>query len=83
MSCFFFSLQEAKKGVIFLTFPPVLYLHLMRFQYDPLTDTNVKLNDRSVSVLQFREREREMINFFVNFLCPGMLSQSNSNLMSF
>lgn len=40
------GLQEAKKGVIFLTFPPVLYLHLMRFQYDPLTDTNVKLNDR-------------------------------------
>jgi hypothetical protein len=27
-------------------FPPVLHLHLMRFQYDPATDTNIKLNDR-------------------------------------
>ena len=39
-------LQEAKKGVIFVSFPPVLHLHLMRFQYDPITDTNVKINDR-------------------------------------
>ena len=39
-------LQEAKKGVIFVSFPPVLHLHLMRFQYDPATDTNVKINDR-------------------------------------
>ncbi len=42
-----FSLtQEAKKGVIFLSLPPVLHLQLMRFQYDPMTDTNVKINDR-------------------------------------
>lgn len=40
------GLQEAQKGVIFISFPPVLHLHLMRFQYDPLTDTNVKLNDK-------------------------------------
>ncbi|CAG0901061.1 unnamed protein product [Cyprideis torosa] len=38
--------QEAEKGVIFLKFPPVLHLHLMRFQYDPHTDSNVKINDR-------------------------------------
>ncbi|XP_065899368.1 ubiquitin carboxyl-terminal hydrolase 7-like isoform X2 [Dysidea avara] len=41
-----YGLQEAKKGVIFVKFPPVLHLHLMRFQYDPVTDTNVKINDR-------------------------------------
>lgn len=40
------GLQEAEKGVIFETLPPVLYLHLMRFQYDPLADTSVKFNDR-------------------------------------
>ncbi|KAK2714285.1 hypothetical protein QYM36_008742 [Artemia franciscana] len=40
------GLQEAEKGVIFQTFPPVLHLHLMRFQYDPITDCSVKFNDR-------------------------------------
>jgi len=29
-------------------FPPVLHLQLMRFQYDPMTDANIKLNDRLV-----------------------------------
>ncbi|XP_055383961.1 ubiquitin carboxyl-terminal hydrolase 7 [Condylostylus longicornis] len=38
--------QEAEKGVIFKSFPPVLHLHLMRFQYDPVTDNSVKFNDR-------------------------------------
>ena len=42
------GLQEAVKGVIFETLPPVLHLHLMRFQYDPITDSSVKFNDRSV-----------------------------------
>ena len=41
------GLQEAVKGVIFETLPPVLHLHLMRFQYDPITDSSVKFNDRS------------------------------------
>lgn len=40
------GLQEAEKGVIFVSFPPVLHLHLMRFQYDPITDNSVKFNDR-------------------------------------
>ncbi|XP_022103325.1 ubiquitin carboxyl-terminal hydrolase 7-like [Acanthaster planci] len=40
------GLQEAEKGVIFHKFPPVLHLQLMRFQYDPVTDSNVKINDR-------------------------------------
>ncbi|CAG0888119.1 unnamed protein product [Darwinula stevensoni] len=41
-----YGLQDAEKGVIFSGFPPVLHLHLMRFQYDPMTDSNVKINDR-------------------------------------
>lgn len=49
MSCFLIF-QEAKKGVVFLRFPPVLHLHLMRFQYDPITDSNIKLNDRYLTV---------------------------------
>ena len=39
-------MQEAQKGVIFESFPPVLHLHLMRFQYDPNTDSNIKINDK-------------------------------------
>lgn len=41
-----YGFQDAFKGVKFLNFPPVLYLQLMRFQYDYNTDTNVKINDR-------------------------------------
>ncbi|XP_015785155.1 ubiquitin carboxyl-terminal hydrolase 7 [Tetranychus urticae] len=41
-----YGLQEAEKGIIFSSFPPVLHLHLLRFQYDPVTDTNIKINDR-------------------------------------
>ena len=41
-----YGLQEAEKGITFESFPPVLHLHLLRFQYDPITDTNVKINDR-------------------------------------
>ena len=40
------GLQDAEKGVAFVQFPPVLHLHLMRFQYDPITDNSVKFNDR-------------------------------------
>lgn len=43
-----YGLQDAEKGVIFESFPPVLHLHLMRFQYDPITDCCVKFNDRFV-----------------------------------
>lgn len=47
------GLQEAEKGVIFATFPPVLHLHLMRFQYDPITDSSVKFNDRYLRLIYF------------------------------
>lgn len=41
-----FGLQDAKKGVSFIDFPPVLQLQLKRFEYDFLRDTMVKINDR-------------------------------------
>ncbi|KAI8073083.1 hypothetical protein BC940DRAFT_290503 [Gongronella butleri] len=40
------GLQDAKKGVIFEKFPPVLHLQLKRFEYDMMRDTMVKINDR-------------------------------------
>ncbi|KAL6585578.1 CSN-associated deubiquitinating enzyme Ubp12 [Orobanche minor] len=40
------GLQDAKKGVLFIDFPPVLQLQLKRFEYDFIRDTMVKINDR-------------------------------------
>lgn len=42
----FDELQEARKGVNFLKLPPVLQLHLKRFEYDITRDAMVKINDR-------------------------------------
>lgn len=41
-----YGLQDAKKGVIFEEFPPVLHLQLKRFEYDMERDAMVKINDR-------------------------------------
>ncbi|RLN95700.1 hypothetical protein BBJ28_00017199, partial [Nothophytophthora sp. Chile5] len=38
--------QDAKKGIQFLTFPPVLNIQLKRFEYDPMRDGMVKIHDR-------------------------------------
>jgi hypothetical protein len=38
--------QDAKKGVNFLSLPPVLHLHLKRFEYDMMSGQLVKVNDR-------------------------------------
>ncbi|KAG2213843.1 hypothetical protein INT47_001112 [Mucor saturninus] len=40
------GLQDAKKGVIFESFPPVIHLQLKRFEYDMMKDSMVKINDR-------------------------------------
>lgn len=40
------GLQDAKKGIIFESFPPVLHLQLKRFEYDIQRDSMVKINDR-------------------------------------
>lgn len=41
-----FGLQEAKKGVIFKSFPQILHLQLKRFEYDHQRDVTLKVNDR-------------------------------------
>ncbi|CAO3638238.1 unnamed protein product [Mucor fragilis] len=41
-----YGLQDAKKGVIFESLPPVLHLQLKRFEYDMMRDMMVKINDR-------------------------------------
>ncbi|KAF2403000.1 ubiquitin carboxyl-terminal hydrolase 21 [Trichodelitschia bisporula] len=41
-----FGLQDAKKGVIFESFPSVLHLQLKRFEYDIQRDAMTKINDR-------------------------------------
>ncbi|KAG7531294.1 hypothetical protein FFLO_04472 [Filobasidium floriforme] len=41
-----YGLQDAKKGVIFERFPPVLHLQLRRFEYDMEKDAMCKINDR-------------------------------------
>lgn len=41
-----FGLQEAKKGCRFSSLPQVLQVHLKRFEYDPVKDDNIKINDK-------------------------------------
>ena len=41
-----FGRQDAKKGIIFESFPPVLYLQLNRREYDTQRDSMVMVNDR-------------------------------------
>ncbi|CAG8543069.1 24292_t:CDS:2, partial [Gigaspora rosea] len=41
-----YGLQNAKKRVIFESFPPVLHLQLKRFEYNVQKDTMIKINDR-------------------------------------
>ena len=39
------GLQDAKKGIVFTSFPPVLHLQLKRFEYDMQRDTMVKVSN--------------------------------------
>ncbi|KAL0368371.1 UNVERIFIED_CONTAM: Ubiquitin carboxyl-terminal hydrolase 13 [Sesamum calycinum] len=41
-----YGLQDAKKGVLFIDFPPVLQLHLKRYEYEFIRDGMVKINKR-------------------------------------
>lgn len=42
------GLQDAKKGVLIQSFPPVLQLQLKRFEYDPYRNRTVKINDKYI-----------------------------------
>lgn len=48
-----YKLQDAKKGVIFESFPPVLHLQLKRFEYDINRDAMMKVNDKHEFPLEF------------------------------
>ena len=52
-----YGLQDAKKGVIFQDFPPVLHLQLKRFEYDMERDAMVKINDRHEFPLEIDLKE--------------------------
>lgn len=52
-----YGLQDAKKGVIFQEFPPVLHLQLKRFEYDIEKDAMVKINDRHEFPLEIDLKE--------------------------
>jgi ubiquitin C-terminal hydrolase len=41
-----FGLQDAKKGIRFKSFPPLLQLQLKRFEFNFMTEQNTKLNER-------------------------------------
>ena len=41
-----FGLQDAKKGIMFESFPPVLHLQLKRFEYDTQRDAMVEIDER-------------------------------------
>ncbi|KAJ8665666.1 hypothetical protein QAD02_007328 [Eretmocerus hayati] len=76
------GLQEAEKGVMFSSFPPVLHLHLMRFQYDPVTDCSVKFNDRfefyeKISLAQYLKASREATN--ADYTLHAVLVHSGDN----
>lgn len=40
-----YGYQDAKKGVVFTSFPPILHLQLKRFEYDFMVDDLVKIDD--------------------------------------
>lgn len=41
-----YGLQDAKKGIIFKSFPPILVIHLKRFKFDETIFNYVKINDK-------------------------------------
>ena len=76
-----YGLQDAEKGILFNTFPPVLHLHLKRFQYDPVTDCSVKFNDRckgeEVMMLVYiqQSRQNEVLGTVTQADIPDAISE--------
>ena len=62
-----FGKQDAIKGLKFASLPPVLMLHLRRFEYDWMVDANVKINSK----LEIYE-DLDMSNYLTN------LTQNNA-----
>ncbi|KAJ2697853.1 ubiquitin-specific protease ubp15 [Coemansia sp. IMI 209128] len=75
-----FGLQDAKKGVIFESFPPVLQLQLKRFEYDFRRDAMVKINDRhefppSIDLGEFLSEDADRSQSW-NYVLHGVLVHS-------
>jgi len=68
--------QDARKGVIFEKFPPVLTVHLKRFDFDMNTFGFTKIHDR----LPFPER-LELNDFLADDLPPEAYAVSNTYLL--
>ena len=76
-----YGLQDAKKGVIFQSFPPVLHLQLKRFEYDFMRDVNVKINDRyefplEIDLSPYLDQEATDLNESWNYKLHGVLVHS-------
>ncbi|KAI8609294.1 putative ubiquitin-specific processing protease 21 [Chytriomyces sp. MP71] len=72
------GLQDAKKGVIFTEFPPVLHLQLKRFEYDFEKDAMVKINDRyefpsEIDLSEFLDEESAVQKGPQKYLLHGVL----------
>ncbi|KFH73362.1 ubiquitin thiolesterase [Podila verticillata NRRL 6337] len=78
------GLQDARKGVIFETLPPVLHLQLKRFEYDIERDAMVKINDRhefplEIDLAEFvaeGEEKRKAGSHGFNYTLHGVLVHS-------
>ena len=75
-----FGLQDAKKGVTFMSFPPVLHLQLKRFEYDFQRDIMVKINDRfefplSIDLSEFLSKDAKRDGDYIYYL-HGVLVHS-------
>lgn len=76
-----YGLQDARKGVIFQSFPPVLHLQLKRFEYDFMRDVNVKINDRyefplEIDLKPFLDPETTDMSETWNYKLHGVLVHS-------
>ena len=61
-----YGLQDAEKGVIFESFPPILHLQLKRFEYDFNYDQLIKINDRyefpeAIDVLPYLDKDSPQV----------------------
>ncbi|KAI6117686.1 hypothetical protein EDD16DRAFT_995965 [Pisolithus croceorrhizus] len=80
-----FGLQDAKKGIIFESFPPVLHLQLKRFEYDIQRDAMVKINDRyefpfEIDLAEFiDEASLARLESWLYRLCGVMVHSGDAN----
>lgn len=76
-----YGLQDAKKGVVFKSFPPVLHLQLKRYEYDFIRDIMIKINDRyefplDIDLSPFLDPETADFNESWDYQLHGVLVHS-------